>query len=53
MAVEYCRRGIDFVDALHLAASHACSDMLTFDDRGYARRAVKLGLKPPVRLLKG
>jgi len=44
------RRGIDFADALHLAASHACSELLTFDDRGYARRAAKLGVKPPVKL---
>ena len=49
-AVRHYRRGIDFADALHLAASHACSELLTFDDRGYARRAAKLGLKPPVRI---
>ena len=44
------RNGIDFADALHLAASKACSELLTFDDRGYARRAKKLRLKPPVRV---
>lgn len=49
-ALRHCRRGIDFADALHLAASSACSEMLTFDDRRYARRARKLGLRPPVRL---
>lgn len=49
-ALRQCRRGIDFADALHLAASRACSELLTFDDRGYARRAAKLGLKPPVRV---
>ena len=49
-AVKAYRRGLDFADALHLAASRACSELLTFDDRGYARRAEKLGLKPPVRL---
>jgi predicted nucleic-acid-binding protein len=49
-ALRHCRRGIDFADALHHAASHACTEMLTFDDRGYIRRAAKLGLKPPVRL---
>jgi predicted nucleic-acid-binding protein len=48
-ALRYCQRGIDFADALHLAASKACSEMLTFDDRRYARRAAKLRLKPPVR----
>lgn len=49
-ALGYSRRGIDFADAMHLAASAVCSEMLTFDDRGYARRARKLGLTPPVRL---
>ena len=49
-ALHHCRQGIDFADALHLAASHACSELLTFDDRGYARRAAKLGVKPPVKL---
>ncbi len=49
-ALRHCRRGIDFADALHLAASQACSELLTFDDRGYARRATKLGLKPVVRI---
>ena len=48
LALGYCRKGIDFADALHLAASKACSELLTFDDRGYARRAKKLRLKPPV-----
>jgi predicted nucleic-acid-binding protein len=52
-ALRHCRRGIDFADALHLAASHACSELLTFDDRGYARRAGKLGVKPPVKLATG
>ena len=47
-ALGHCRKGIDFADALHLAASKACSEFLTFDDRGYARRARKLRLKPPV-----
>ena len=49
-ALRHCKQGIDFADALHLAASHACSELLTFDDRGYARRASKLGVKPPVKL---
>lgn len=50
MALEQCRRGIDFADALHHAASQSCREMLTFDDRGYVRRAKKLSLTPPVRL---
>lgn len=49
-ALDHCRQGIDFADALHLAASKSCSEMLTFDDRRYARRARKLRLKPPVRV---
>jgi predicted nucleic-acid-binding protein len=49
-ALDLCRKGIDFADALHLAASETCSEMLTFDQRGYARRAERLGLKPPVRV---
>ncbi len=52
-ALRYCRQGIDFADALHLAASRTCAELLTFDDRGYARRTAKLGLKPPVRLASG
>jgi predicted nucleic-acid-binding protein len=47
-ALSHCRNGIDFADALHLAASSACSELLTFDDRGYAHRAKKLRLKPAV-----
>ena len=52
-ALRHCRQGIDFADALHLAASRACTELLTFDDRGYARRAAKLGVKPPVKLATG
>ncbi len=50
IALGYCRRGVDFADALHLAASRTCTELLTFDDRGYARRSAKLGLKLPVKL---
>jgi predicted nucleic-acid-binding protein len=49
-ALGYCRNGIDFANALHLAASKACTELLTFDDRGYARQARKIRLKPPVRV---
>jgi len=52
-ALRHCRNGIDFADALHLVASATCSEMLTFDDRGYARRAARLGLKPAVRVPPG
>jgi predicted nucleic-acid-binding protein len=49
-AVDHCRNGIDLADALHVAASKACGELLTFDDRGFARRARKLRLKPSVRV---
>jgi predicted nucleic-acid-binding protein len=52
-ALGHCRNGIDLADALHLAASKACTELLTFDDRGYARTARKLRLKPPVRVPHG
>ena len=44
-ALAHSRNGIDFADALHLAASKSCSELLTFDDRGYARRAKKTTLE--------
>ena len=49
-ALGYCRKGIDFADALHLAANKSCSQLLTFDDRGFARRAKNLRLKPSVQV---
>ena len=51
-ALSHCRKGINFADALHLAASKSCSGLLTFDDRSHARRAKKLRLKPTVRVPK-
>lgn len=41
-------QGIEFSDALHWALSYACEGLATFDDRGFARKAKKLGLKPAV-----
>jgi predicted nucleic-acid-binding protein len=49
-ALSYSRDGIDFADALHLAASKACSELVTFDDQGFARRARTLRLKPRVQV---
>jgi len=40
--------GLDFADALHLLASSRCTEFLTFDDKRFARRAVRMGLYPPV-----
>ena len=42
--------GLDFADALHHASYADCSGMATFDDRGFARRARKLGMVPAVSL---
>ncbi|MEW6500223.1 MAG: type II toxin-antitoxin system VapC family toxin [Thermodesulfobacteriota bacterium] len=30
-AIDLARQGLDFADALHLAASHECSEFATFD----------------------
>ena len=48
-ALEYQQKGIDFADALHLAASSGCTELLTFDDK-FAKRANKLGIKPTCRV---
>jgi len=41
-------QGLDFADALHLCASALCTQLVSFDDRKFARRAKRLGLSPPV-----
>jgi len=41
-------QGLDFADALHLCASAQCTQLVSFDDRKFARRAKRLGLVPPV-----
>lgn len=38
--------GLEFADALHLAASKQCTAFVTFDDRKFARRAQQLNLVP-------
>jgi predicted nucleic-acid-binding protein len=43
-------QGLDFADALHLACSSACTRFLSFDDKGFVRRANRLGLKPQVTI---
>ena len=40
--------GLDFADALHLLASSHCSEFMSFDDKRFARRADRLGLRPLV-----
>ena len=49
-ALGHSAKGIEFADALHLAACGECSEFLTFDDRRYARRAARRGLNPRVRV---
>ena len=43
---RHYQRGLDFADALHLAASTNATEFVTFDDQKFARRAQRLGLKP-------
>jgi len=45
-AIAWCDAGLEFPDALHLAAYSDCSAFLTFDDRRFARRAQRLNLVP-------
>jgi len=42
--------GFDFADALHHASYSGCSQVVSFDDRGFVRRAERLKLQPPVKL---
>ena len=49
-AVDLHSRGLDFADAVHWASSAGCSALATFDDRGFVRRARRLGLEPEVTL---
>lgn len=47
-AVANSECGLDFADALHLACYRSCSEMASFDDRKFARRARKMGLSPSI-----
>ena len=47
-AIELHRRGLDFADALHWATSASCSQLASFDDRRFVRRARRLKLTPEV-----
>ena len=49
-ALDHHVRSLDFADALHLRASSSCEELLTFDDRRFARRARRLRLAPAVRV---
>jgi predicted nucleic-acid-binding protein len=49
-AVDLHEAGLDFADALHWAKSRHCTEFVTFDDRGFVRRAAKRALMPGVKL---
>ena len=50
LATDAYRAGLDFADALHHASAHGCERFLTFDERGFARPAGRLKLRPIVML---
>ncbi|MDP2828679.1 MAG: type II toxin-antitoxin system VapC family toxin [Sulfuricellaceae bacterium] len=47
-ALAWHAEGLDFADALHLLASGHCAEFMSFDDRRFARRAKRLGVRPAV-----
>jgi predicted nucleic-acid-binding protein len=44
-------QGFDFSDALHWRLSQAASALVTFDRTGFANRAKKAKLQPPIQIL--
>ena len=48
-ALEWSGWGLEFPDALHLAASQNCSEFLTFDSKRFADVVSKLGGKAKPR----
>ncbi len=50
-AIDALADGFDFADALHHASYRQCTQVATFDDRKFARRALQRGWKPPVKVL--
>ena len=47
-ALRLQREGLDFADALHVVRSKKCDRFYTFDDKKFARWAVKLAVIPEV-----
>jgi len=47
-AVANFELGFDFADALHHASYKDCAKMASFDDKKFARRAMRMGLTPVV-----
>jgi predicted nucleic acid-binding protein len=50
LAVAHCEAGLDFADAIHHASYRECASVVSFDDRRFARRALRLGLSPRVSI---
>ena len=44
--------GFDFADSLHHASYKACEQVMTFDDKKFARKSQKYGLMPTVLVPK-
>ncbi len=49
-AIRAHQHGMDFADALHLASAGQCTALATLD-RALARRAQRLGFKPPASIV--
>lgn len=47
-AVANFELGFDFADALHHACYKGCDSVASFDDKKFARRAMRIGLNPAV-----
>jgi predicted nucleic-acid-binding protein len=47
-AVDGYVAGLDFADALHHASAAQCVEFATFDDKGFAKKAMKLAILPRV-----
>jgi predicted nucleic-acid-binding protein len=47
-ALSHCGAGLGFADALHHASYRDCDAVASFDDKKFARRAMRLGLAPSV-----
>ena len=50
-ALAALAQGFDFADALHHASYRTCASVATFDNKSFARRVKKTGLKPAVYLM--
>ena len=49
-ALGNLKRGLGFADALHHASSRACEAFRTLDSNGFAAKARRMAVTPPVRL---